>query len=576
MVESLSIARLSRIRRRRTAPLILEVDLTEGLADETPTDPIGQIVAMRRQRLSDVVEGIRRGANDPRVKALVAKIGGQPIGLAKVQELRSAVQVFTQGGKPAVAWSESFGEFGPGTVHYYLACAFSEIALLPSGAVGLTGINVSNWFFRDVVDKLGVEYEGSARHEYKTAANAFTERGMTAPHREATGRIVESFTEQFAEGIATARGLAAAEVRSLMDRGPFLAEEARNAGLVDRLGYRDEIYAGLFDRFRSGAAANGSATPHLQYVARYHRVHSLADRVPAMRRSGGQVALISGVGQVVSGRSRRAPLGRGTAMGSDTLTAAFRAARRDPSVRAVVFRVDSPGGSYVASDVIMREVRLTEEAGTPVVVSMGDVAASGGYFVALGAGTIVAQPGTITGSIGVFVGKAVLSGLLGKLGVSSDWVDGARHAGMFGADRKFSDSEWERVNAMLDHIYDDFTAKVAHARGMTREEVHEVARGRVWTGKDAFERGLVDELGGLDAAVRLARSRAGLPSAAPLRPYPRTTPLDRLLPVESSEDRSAASAQTRLSGWGPLADVSARLGLPASGPLIMPGTWEVR
>ncbi|PSK97467.1 signal peptide peptidase A [Murinocardiopsis flavida] len=573
MVESVSIARLSRIRQRRTAPLILEVDLTEGLADETPTDPIGQILAMRRQRLSDVVEGIRRGAADPRVKALVAKVGGQPIGLAKVQELRSAVQVFGQAGKPTVAWSESFGEFGPGTVHYYLACAFSEIALLPSGSVGLTGINVGNLFFRDVVDRLGVEYEGGARHEYKTAANTFTERGMTAPHREATGRIVASFTEQFAEGIAEARGTTAAEVRSLMDRGPFLAAEALEAGLVDRLCYRDEVYGELFDRFRP---ADGAAAPHLQYVARYHRLHSLADRVPSVRRGGGQVALISGVGQVVSGRSRRAPLGGGTAMGSETLATAFRAARRDPAVRAVVFRVDSPGGSYVASDVIMREVRLTEEAGTAVVVSMGDVAASGGYFVALGAGTIVAQPGTITGSIGVFVGKAVLTGLLDKLGVGSDRVDGARHAGMFGTDRKFSESEWERVNAMLDHIYDDFTAKVAHARGMSREDVHEVARGRVWTGKDAFERGLVDELGGLDAAVRRARSRAGLPSSAPLRPYPRTTPLDRLLPVESSEDRTAALARMRLSGWGPLADVSARLGLPAAGPLVLPGSWEVR
>ncbi|GAA3988440.1 signal peptide peptidase SppA [Thermobifida alba] len=557
------------IRRRRSAPLVLELDLTEGITDEPPGDPLGQLMAMRRQRLFDVVEGIRRGARDPRVRALVVKIGSHPIGMAKVQELRQAVAVFRRAGKATVAWSESFGEFGPGSLPYYLATAFEEIVLLPSGSVGLTGVSAENTFFGEAVEKLGVEYQAGARHEYKTAVNVFTERGFTEPHREASGRIVESFTEQLVAGISAGRDLTEDTVRALIDRGPFLAAEALESRLVDRIAYRDEIYTELLDR----CSAPG-APAHLQYVSRYQRTRSLADRVPAAHR-GGYVALISGVGQIVPGHSRRSPLGGGAAMGSETVAAAFRAARRDPHVRAVVFRVNSPGGSYTASDVIWREVVLTSRAGTPVVVSMGEVAGSGGYFVAAGADVIVAQPGTITGSIGVFVGKAVLSGLLDRLGIASDAVDGGRHAGMFSSNRPFSDTEWERVNTMLDHIYDDFVGRVAEGRGMTREQVHEVARGRVWTGQDALAKGLVDEVGGLETAVRLARDRAGLPPFAPVRHFPRLGPLERLVPAESSEDR-AAQARLRLSAWGPLADLSARLGLPAAGPLVMPGTWEIR
>ncbi|RCV49781.1 signal peptide peptidase SppA [Marinitenerispora sediminis] len=563
------------IHRRRTAPLVLELDLTEGLTDETPGDPLGQVMALRRHRLSDVVEGIRRAARDPRVRALVARIGGQPLGFGRVQELRAAVTAFRRSGKPTVAWSESFGEFGPGTVPYYLAAAFEEIVLQPSGSVGLTGLSVTNRFFRDAVDKLGIEYEVGARYEYKTAVNMVTERGFTDAHREAAGRIVESLTEQIVEGIGEGRHRPAEEVRALIDRGPFLAAEALEAGLVDRLGYRDEVYAELLGRFRP-AAGSHDAPPRLQYVARYHRTHALANRIPAVPRGRHYVGLISGVGQIVTGRSRRSPLGGGSAMGSDTVAAAFRAARRDPHVRAVVFRVDSPGGSYIASDAIWREVRLTRESGTPVVVSMGDVAGSGGYFVALGADTIVAQPGTLTGSIGVFVGKAVLTGLLSRLGVSSDSVDAGEHARMFASDRGFTESEWERVNAMLDHIYDDFTAKVAASRGMSRERVHELARGRVWTGRDAAANGLVDTLGGVETAARIAREKAGLPPLAALRPFPRPHPLERLVPAESSEDRTAAAARLRLSSWGPLAELSARLGLPAAGPLVVPGTWEIR
>lgn len=559
---------LSQLRHRRGTSVILELDLTEGIGDDSPNDPISQIMSKRRQRLSDIVEGVRRGARDPRVSALIARIDGKPLGFAQVQELRQTIAAFRASGKTAIAWSESFGEVGPGTVPYYLATAFDEIVLLPSGMLGLTGVSVNATFLRDTVEKLGVEYEVGARHEYKTAVNTVTERGLTGPHREATGRIVESLNEQITEGIAQRRGLTTDQVQALTDRGPFLATEAVSEGLVDRLAYRDEIYADLLDRFR----ADNEEEPDLQFVSRYQRRHALTPRVTAALHEG-YIALISASGILVPGRSRRAPIG-GSVIGSDTLAAAFRAARRDPRVRAVVFRVDSRGGSPVASDVVRREVRLTSEAGIPVIATMGDIAGSGGYYITLGADEIVAHPGTLTGSIGVYMGKAVLSGLFGKLGINTESIDSGAHAGMFHSDRQFSESEWQRVNAMLDHLYDDFTGKVAEARGMTRERVHELARGRVWTGSDAHAGGLVDHLGGLDTAVRTAREKANLPAGVTVRPYPQQNPLDRVKPAESSEDRSAAPA--RLDAWGALAGVTSSLGFPAGGPLTMPGSWEIQ
>ncbi|WP_026120559.1 signal peptide peptidase SppA [Nocardiopsis potens] len=553
---------LAGLRDRRRAPLVLELDLTEAIIDEPAAPPVAQLLGRRRQRFADVIEGVRRGAHDPQVAALVAKVDGRSLGFAKVQEVRDAVRAFRAAGKPTVAWGESIGEFGPSTVGYYLATAFEEIVLGPTGTLGLTGISMRAYFLREAAERLGIETEAGARHEYKTAVNMLTERDFTEAHREAAEHLVSSLSEQVREGIAEARGLTAERVAELTARGPLLAGEALEAGLVDRLAYRDEVYAELLGRF---------GEPRLRYVPRYNR-HKAAERVPAPGRQD-QIALITAHGAIHSGPSRRSPVSGSASAGSDTVGAAFRAARRDPSVRAVVFRVDSPGGSHSASDVIRREVRLTCEAGTPVIVSMGDVAASGGYYVALGARSVVAQPGTITGSIGVFISKPVTAGLLEKLGVGTGSVDSDPHAAMFEPARRFTESEWDRVNALLDAVYADFTGKVAEARGLDAEQVDRLARGRVWSGADAHRSGLVDELGGLETAVRLAREASGA-EGAPLRPFPRPNPVERLRPAESSEERTAA--QGRLDAWGPLAELSARLGLPAEGVLTLPGDWRVR
>ncbi|GAA2572999.1 signal peptide peptidase SppA [Actinomadura fulvescens] len=560
------VSAIKQARDRRTAPLVLELDLTDGIVETPPADPLAALLSMRRTHLRDVLEGLRRARSDTRVRALVVKITGG-LGLAMVQELREAVTAVREAGKHTVAWAETFGEGGRGTVPYYLASAFDRVYLQPTGELGMTGIALEEPFFAGALEKLGVQPRFAKRHEYKTMANTFMEKAYTPEHEESSRRLVTSLGEQITEGIAAARGLPADRVRELTDRGPLLAAEALEAGLVDRLGYRDEVYADLREEVGDQAL--------LRYVARYNRTHGLSRRLPQPGRQD-VVALINGHGPIRLGRSGRGgPLPtQGVAMGSDTIGAALRAAVKDDRVKAIVFRVNSPGGSAVASDAIWREVVLARKAGKPVIVSMGNVAASGGYYVAMAADTIVAQPGTITGSIGVVVGKAVVNGLLDRVGVGLGTVAEGEHARMFSSTKDFSDSEWERVNASLDQIYADFTGKVAEGRGLSQERVHELARGRVWTGADAKEHGLVDELGGLDLALDLARKKGGLAADAPVRPYPHTSPLERLRPPESSEDRTAATA--RFDGWGSLGGMAARLGLPAAGPLTLPGSWEIR
>ncbi len=552
------------LRERRHAPLVLELDLSDGIVEGVHQDPVSALMGTRRVHLRDVLDGLRKARRDPRVKALVAKVSGQ-VGLALAQELREAVAEFRAAGKLTVAWTETFGETGQGTSAYYLATAFEKIYLQPSGDAGITGVALSEPFVKDALDKAGVTFRFGKRAEYKTAPNTFLERDYTEEHAEASQRMVASLGEQIVSGVAEARGLSADKVRELIDRAPLSASEALEGGLVDELGYRDEVYAHL--RSRAGRDAR------LQYVSRYNR-SGISGRLQA----GGAkeaVALVQAHGMIRLGRSGRGAVpGQGGAVGSDTLAAAIRAAVRDPKIKAIVMRVNSPGGSYVASDVVWREVNLARKAGKPVVVSMGNLAASGGYFIAMAADTIVAQPGTLTGSIGVYSGKPVVSELMARLGVSFGDAAFGRHAQINSTTRDFTESEWERLDHSLDRIYADFTAKAAQGRGMDLPDLERLARGRVWTGADAVERGLVDELGGLDRALDLAREKAGLPVDAPVRSLPHLSPLDRFRPAESSEDRTAATA--RFSGWGSLASLAAQLGLPAAGPLVLPGVWEPR
>ncbi len=538
-------------------PVLLELDLTRPLVEHEPDDPLGKLTARGRPRLRAVLRALHEAGADPHVGGLVARLGGR-LPLAVAQELRDGVQAFAASGKPTVGWAETLGDVDNGTVGYYLASGFGELWLQPSGGVGLLGVAAETTFLRGALDKLGIDPQVRQRYEYKSAADRIVRQEYTPAHREALERLVESAWEDVVAAVAAGRGLPADAVQAAADAGPLTAAEALASGLVDRLGYRDEVYAEL--RRRLGGEVRLLFAG--QWSPRRRPVHAVADR----RRP--VVAVVDGVGAIVPGRSAAAPSGR--RMGSDTVAAAFRAARSDDRVRAVVFRVDSPGGSAVASDTIWREVRLTREAGTPVVVSMGSLAGSGGYYVACPADVVVAQPGTLTGSIGVLGGKAVVDGLLARVGLTTGAVSRGARARMFSARRPFDDGELARLDRLLDTVYDDFVARVAEGRRMTREQVHEVARGRVWSGRDAAARGLVDELGGLRDAVRIARSRAGLRPDAPVRPALHVPLMARFGTPRNSEDPRAAGLSSWTLGWGSAASVAAAVGLPAAGPLVMP------
>ena len=483
--------------------IILNIDLTQGLAEGPREDRLVRLLVGAKPTLRDVLDGIETAAGDPRVQALLARVGDDELGLGKTQELRDAIAAFRAKGKFALAFADSFGEFGPGTRPYYLATAFDEIWLQPMGNVGLTGLYAEIPFFKGTLDLLGLVPQFGHRGEYKTAINSLTETKMTPPHREEVDTLLASIAQQIVQGIAEGRKLPEPVVREAIDRGPLLADEARRARLVDRLGYRDEALAETRAHARSGAELTGLTT----YLDRAGRPH----------REGATIALIYGSGLIARGASSTNSLTGSNVMAANEISRAFRAAVRDPAVRAILFRIDSPGGSVVASESIWRDVVFARERGKPVVVSMGDVAGSGGYYVAAPADKIVAEPATLTGSIGVLAGKVVVADLFKKLGVSTDSAQIGANAAMFTSTSDFSPGAHSRLEAFLDDAYKGFKDHVANGRHMTHEEVEKVAKGRVWSGEDAKARGLVDELGGYPVALRLAKEAAKIPPDAPVK-----------------------------------------------------------
>ncbi len=530
-------------------PLILELDLTELPVDPDAGDPLARLRNRGHRQLRPTLRALHEAAGDPRVVGLVARVGGS-LPWAAMQELRLGVRAFAESGLPTVAFAESFGESGD-TSAYVLATAFDQIWLQPGGGLGLLGVATETTFVRGVLDRLGIQPEFEQRREYKNAVNTLTETSYTDAHREALEALTASVQAEAVERIAAGRGLTAERVRELVDTGPRTAVEAQRSGLVDELGYRDQVHAALRDRVGEDA--------ELLFADRWspRRKPSL----PQPRR--GRVALVQARGSIGGGRTRRGPMGR--QLGSDSVSAELRAALADDHVRAVVLHVDSPGGSAVASDTIWREVCRIRESGRPVVVSMGALAASGGYYIACPADVIVALPATLTGSIGVFGGKLVVRDLLDRIGLTTDAVEQGARSRMFSSRRPFSEAERDRFAAGVDAIYDDFVAKVATGRGRSVAEIDAVARGRVWTGRDAMAVGLVDELGGLRDAVRIARARAGLPDDAPVTSM--TVPaLARLGRPRNSDDPRAQTTAL----WPGVGDLTAALGLPVGSELQMP------
>ncbi|MGE5476207.1 MAG: signal peptide peptidase SppA [Bacteroidales bacterium] len=537
--------------------MVLTLDLENQFKDAPSRDPFAALTGEDVYVTRDVVDALDRAAKDARVVGLFATLGHSEMGMGRAQEIRDAVGRFRASGKPAVLFAETLGEFGNGTVEYYLASAFGQVWLQPSGDVGLTGFMAESPFLRGTLDLLGVEPQFAGRKEYKTAIEIFTEKKFTPANAETLNALLDGWSAQVVAGIAEGRKLPADKVRALYGKGPFLSTEALSAGLVDKLGYRDEAL------LAAGADGDREEIDVAEYAGH------------APKGKGTRVALITGEGAIQRGESDRG-FGSEDGFGSDTIAGALRDAIDDDEVKAILFRVDSPGGSYVASDTIWHEVKRARAAGKPVVVSMGNVAASGGYFVSMGADRIVAQPGTVTGSIGVFTGKMVLADFWPKLGVSWDELHRGDNAPMWSANRPFSPQAWDRVNAMLDHIYADFTGKAAEGRKMPVDKLEPNARGRVWTGAEAKALGLVDALGGYDVAKAQVRELLKLSADAPLDMvvYPEPeSPLEMLSKLASrgnmAEDKGAESLIRAARVLAPVLD-KLEAASPQAGALRLP------
>lgn len=576
VIQQLLPARIAPMRRRSSGnssgPLTLEIDLSLGLQSTPPQDPVSALRARNVPQVAHVLAGLRHGAKDAGVVAVVLHVTPR-VTIAQAEELGAGLLAFRESGKPVLAWTESFGELGPGTVPYYLAGHADQIWMQPSGTLGLQGIGLQVGTLGGALDKIGVEPQLGQRQEYKTAAETYSATEISEPNREMTGRIAASITEQVTARTATARTLDSDQVADAITVAPLPAGQAVERGLIDHLGYRDDVYASLRRDHGTPSDNGGQPDLRLEFAHRYaNRILTrTVDRARQRRRP--IVAVIDIEGQIVTGRSRPTFNSGSQIAGSDTVAAALRAVTADDAVRAVVLRVDSPGGSYVASDAIRDAVARVRQSGRPVIASMGGVAASGGYFVSMGADRIVALPSSLTGSIGVLGGKMVVQQALNRIGVTAEAI-GQPAATMFSPARRFDEDEWARIAGWLDTVYDDFTHKAAADRHLDHAELEPYARGRVWTGADARDRGLVDELGTWESAIELACERIGVDrDHVRVQQLPHLSWLDRLRPAESTESPHAA---TLASPPGTaLSMITAALGVGDRGLLTMPWHFQV-
>ena len=468
------------------------------LPEVEPDDVVGQVFGRDVSTVRGFVEALRRASRDDRVRAVLLMPSTLNVPYwGKVQEMRDAIVAFRKSGKHVTA----FLEFG-GDREYYLASAADRVFLMPTSSLDLTGVASYEMFLRGTLDKIGAYPDFVHIGDYKTAPNQLTQKGFTPAHREMAQSLNRDMYDQLVAGIADARKKSENEVRDLLDKGPFVAKEALDAGLVDDLAYEDE----LDDRVPE--LGDGKATRRME-GGDYQRTRPQSVGL----RTRSRIAVLYVVGTIVSGRSGFDGV-NGSVVGSETIIDQIRKIRDDASIKAIVLRIDSPGGSSVASDVIWRELKITrdENPKRPIVTSMSDLAASGGYYIAMPTEAIVAQPGTLTGSIGIFGGKMVIGGTLDKVGVTTEAVVSGANAGIYSPFAPFTPAQREKVASFMDDFYRNFLTKVAESRKSTPEAIHAVAQGRVWTGRQALGHGLVDALGGLDAAVALAKEKAKIPA----------------------------------------------------------------
>ena len=474
---------------------VLIINASGEIAEQQEPDIFSALNGTRPLVLHDYLDAMDTAATDSHVTGLVVRIGPLETGWAKLEEMRNHLLSFRKSGKPSVCY---LGYDGIQNPEYYLASACQQIWLVPTAPVSIRGMMAEALFLRGTLDKLHVVPEFYHIAEFKTAGNIFTEKKFTPAHREEVEGLLRSIYNQYLDDASKGRGMERAQFEALVNKGPFASSDAVTNKIVDRLGYWDQVQ----DYFK-GRDRKWSPISLNQY------------RDSVKNEGSSTIAVVHASGLIVSGDSGSTP-GGGSVMGGDSVARDIRSARQNSNIKAIVLRVDSGGGSVVGSEVIRREVELAN-AVKPVVVSMSDVAASGGYWIAAPARKIVADRNTITGSIGVLIGKMNVSGLYSLLGMSTDSVATSDNASLFSAQQNFTPTQREYIQKSLDQTYADFTKGVAAGRKMTVEAVDKIGKGRVWSGSQGKALGLVDELGGLDRAVEVAKELANIPAGEAVR-----------------------------------------------------------
>ncbi len=488
--------------------VVLSLDLRDVPSETTSGGLLSGDLLGGKRDIVDTVQLLWQAADDPRVVGMFVEIGDESAGLGRVQELRQAIAHFRGKGKFAVGFAESLGSGGTHFSDYYLASALEQIWLQPSGGFAVAGLAIETPFIKDGLERLGVRVEGGRRWEYKSAPDTFTDTAYPPPARENLQQLLDSLYGQFVSDVARERHLEPAKLRQLIDSVPFDSEKARQERLVDRIGYR----ADAMDEVTTRAGKNRTLTTLADY----------ANDPSRPKPQGDTLALVRISGAIMSGSPTRGPLDDDNLAKSDDVVDALEQAASAKDVKAIVLRIDSPGGTYPAADAIADAVGRARSAGKPVIVSMGDVAASGGYMAAMRGDVIIAQPTTITASIGVFGIWPVATSLLASLGVNVERLSVGTNAGMYSVFQPPTTAQRAAISRQLDEIYADFTRQVSEARKLEGSRLDAAARGRVFSGSDAKKMGLVDELGGLQLALNIAKAKAGIDESrqVELRTYP--------------------------------------------------------
>jgi len=491
---------------------VLTLRVAGSLPDYVPYDPLRKFFGGTDQSLTNLILQFKKAKVDQRIKLVLLEVDMSSVGWGKSEEIRDAIADFRTSGKPVYAYLE----YGMNK-EYYIASACDKIYVAPPGELFINGLAADVMFFRGSLDKLGIYPDIYQIGKYKSAGDTFTRKEMSEAHREFMNELLNDLFNRYVDAIAKSRGKTSDQVRAIIDDAPYSALRAKDTGLIDGVAYREEVEKEIKAKLGYKEA---DQLPIVK-AGDYTRVEPESLGL----NEGEKIAVIYATGDIGSGQSENSPRGN-QSIGSDTLSKAIDDAREDKSIKAIVIRVDSPGGSGLASDIIWHSVVAAKEK-KPVVISMSDVAASGGYYIACGANKIIAQPSTITGSIGVVAGKPVMRGFYDWLGLSNEYLLRGKNAGMFRETEKFTPEERAKFEDWIKTTYyNDFVPKVAKGREKDAAYIDSIAQGRVWTGSQGKDRGLVDEFGGLDRAVEVAKDLAKIPKDKGVRrvilPYPRT------------------------------------------------------